>query len=277
MSFYIQKTSGEKEIFDLNKLRTSLHQAGAKDTLIETIIHEIERLHPTSTKAIHGIAFSILQEQEPHIAARYNLRHALIELGPAGFPFEQFVAQIFKAQGYTTKTDITVQGACVEQEVDVIATKEAEQIMVECKYHHQIGMKVDIKVTLYVQARFEDIQKKNGFNQAWLFTNTKFTSEAITYANCMKMKLTGWSYPSDNNLAHLIDKFGLHPITALTSLTNKEKRELMQAGLLLCRDAEKYRGELKNLGRSEDAIEKIIREAHAICKINLSDAKNIQK
>ncbi len=267
MAFYIKKSSGEKEIFDLHKFRTSLHQAGAKDKLIETIIHEIERLRPRSTKAIHAIAFTILQEQEPHIAARYNLRRALTELGPAGFPFEQFVAQIFKHLGYTTKTDIIVQGACVEHEIDVIAEKDHQQIMVECKFHHQLGMKVDVKVALYVRARFEDIQKKDGFTQAWLFTNTKFTSEAITYADCVNMKLTGWSYPSDNNLAHLIDKFSLHPITALTSLTNKEKRELMHIGLILCRDAEKYKDKLINIGLSEYAINKLIREAHAVCTL----------
>lgn len=266
MTFYIKKSSGEKEMFDLHKFRTSLRQAGAKDRLIETIIHELERLHPRSTKAIHAIAFTMLQEEEPHIAARYNLRRALTELGPAGFPFEQFVARILMQLGYTTRTDVIVQGACVEHEIDVIGQKDTQQVMVECKFHHQMGLKIDVKVALYVQARFEDIQKRDGFNQAWLFTNTKFTSEAITYADCVNMKLTGWAYPADNNLAHLIDKFGLHPITALTSITNKEKRELMHAGLILCRDADKYQDELKNLGLSEYAIDKLLREAHAVCK-----------
>ena len=268
MTFYIKKTSGEKELFDLHKFRSSLHNVGANDRLIDTIIHEIERLRPKSTKAIHAIAFTILQEQEPHLAARYNLRRALAELGPTGFSFEQFVAKILTHQGYTTQTDVIVPGACVEHEVDVIATKDNEYIMVECKFHHQMGLKVDVQVALYVQARFEDVQKKDSFNQAWLFTNTKFTSEAIAYANCMNMKVTGWSYPADNNLAHLIDKFGLHPITALTSLTNKEKRELIRAGFILCRDVEKYRDLLSSFGLSEYAINKLIQEAHAVCKVN---------
>lgn len=267
MAFYIKKTSGEKEIFDLHKFRTSLHQVGAQDQLIETIIHELERLRPKSTKAIHAIAFTILQEQEPHIAARYNLRRALTELGPAGFHFEQFVAHILKRLGYTTTTNVIVQGACVEHEIDVIGEKDNQKTMIECKFHHQLGLKVDVKVALYVQARFEDIQKKDGYHQAWLFTNTKFTSETITYANCVNMKLTGWSYPSDNNLARLIDEFGLHPITALTSLTHQEKKELIHAGLILCRDIEKYKNILENLGLSEYAINKLIQEAHAVCKI----------
>lgn len=268
MTFYIRKTSGEKELFDLHKFRSSLRHIGAKEKLIDTIIDEIERLRPKSTKAIHAIAFTILQEQEPHLAARYNLRRALAELGPAGFSFEQFVAKILAHQGYTTQTNVIVQGACVEHEVDVVATKDNEHVMVECKFHHQMGLKVDVKVTLYVQARFEDIQKKDSFNQAWLFTNTKFTSEAIAYANCMNINITGWSYPADNNLARLIDKFGLHPITALTSLTNKQKRELIHGGLILCRDVEKYRDLLNSLELSEYVINKLIREAHAVCKVN---------
>ncbi len=160
MAFYIKKTSGEKEIFDLRKFRSSLRQAGANDKVINIIIHEIERLRPKSTKAIHGIAFTILQEQEPHIAARYNLRRALTELGPAGFPFEQFVAQILRHLGYETETDVIVPGACVEHENDVIAKKDNEHIMLECKFHHQIGLKVDVKVTLYVKRALKTYKKK---------------------------------------------------------------------------------------------------------------------
>ncbi len=267
MPFYIRKASGEKELFDLHKFRLSLRQAGANEALIDSIIDEIERLRPKNTKSIHGIAFSLLQGQEPNIAARYNLRRAITELGPAGFHFEQFVAQILIHQGYTTETDVIVPGVCVEHEVDVVAKKGNEHIMLECKFHHQIGLKVDVKVVLYVQARFEDIQKRDSFNQAWLFTNTKFTSEAITYANCMNIKITGWSYPSDNNLALLVDKLGLHPITALTCLNSREKRELVRSGLILCRDAEKHRSLLSSFGLSEHAIDKLIQEAYAICKI----------
>jgi Holliday junction resolvase len=267
MAFYITKSSGEKELFDLHKFRASLHQAGAREPLIETIIHEIKRIHPKTTKAIHAIAFTLLQEQEAHIAARYNLRRAIIELGPAGFSFEQFVAQILKSEGYSTQTDVIVPGSCVEHEVDVIAQKDDAKIMVECKFHHSMGVKVDVKVVLYVQARFEDIQKQDSFTQPWLFTNTKFTSEAITYADCKNMRLTGWSYPAGNNLAHLIDKFGLHPITALTTLTHRQKNDLINNGLILCRDIEKYIYVLKNFGLSEHAIDTIVKEAHAVSKV----------
>lgn len=267
MTFYIKKTSGEKETFSLRKLRASLRQVGADDKLIDTIVHEIERLHPKSTKAIHAIAFSLLQKQEPHIAARYNLRRALMELGPAGFSFEQFIARTLTHLGYSTTTNVVVPGACVEHEVDIIAEKDNQQTIVECKFHHRLGLKIDVKVTLYVQARFEDIQRKKRCDHVWLFTNTKFTSEAIAYANCMNMKLTGWSYPTDNSLARLIDRFGLHPITALTSLSNREKKELIRAGLILCRDAGQQKDLLKSIGLSGYAIKKLIREAHAVCKI----------
>lgn len=267
MAFYIKKTSGEKELFNVNKFRQSLRQAGANNALINTIEKEVERIHPKSTKAVHAIAFTILQEQEPHLAARYNLRRAIMELGPAGFPFEQFVAHILNNLGYATKTDVIVPGKCVEHEIDVIAEKEGKRTMVECKFHHSLGLKVDVKVTLYVQARFEDIQSSNGYHNVWLFTNTKFTSEAITYADCVNMKLTGWSYPADNNLMHLIDKFGLHPVTALTSLTRKQKKEFIKAGFIMCHDAEKYKDLLKKFMISEEDAVKILKEAHAVCGI----------
>ena len=62
------------------------------------------------------------------------------------------------------------------------------------------------------------------FHQAWIVTNTKFTSNAIRYAQCAGIGLIGWSYPHNDNLASLVDKYCLHPITAL-SLINKNKKE----------------------------------------------------
>ena len=78
-------------------------------------------------------------------------------LGPTGFPFEQFVAEIFKAEAYSTITDQIVQGKCVEHEIDVVAWKEKELIMVEAKFHTDFNLKSDLKIVLYVKARYDDI------------------------------------------------------------------------------------------------------------------------
>ena len=126
-----------------------------------------------------------------------------MELGPSGFPFEQFVAEIFRSKGYETVTDQIVLGGCVEHEIDVVAWKKDELIMNEVKFHGDIGLKSDLKVVLYVHARFEDLAenvyeyggKTHKLTGGWLITNTKFTVSAIKYAVCKKMNIVGWNYP----------------------------------------------------------------------------------
>jgi len=46
----------------------------------------------------------------------------------------------------------------------------------------------------------------------WLITNTKFTTEALKYGECMKIKMTGWLYPQNNSLETIIEKNKAYPI-----------------------------------------------------------------
>ncbi len=147
--------------------------------------------------------------------------------------------------------------------------------MVECKFHNRMGIKSDVKVTLYVYARFEDIRdaweadhkSSSHFHHVWLATNTQFTSEAIKYGECKGMKLLGWGYPAKDNLAQLIEKYNLFPITTLTSLTKSQKRQFMKKGFVLCKDARKHVKTLQSLGLSMPEIKKIVEESEAVCKV----------
>jgi transposase InsO family protein len=272
---YIRKSSGEKQRFNLHKFRRSLLKAGAQEKDITTIIHRIKKEKPKSTQRIHEIATEMLQKQNPPVADRYNLKRALMELGPHGYPFEKFVAHLFSLQSYKTETNRVVPGACVDHEVDIVANKNNHHYMIECKFHNRIGMKSDVKVTLYVQARFEDIrdaweQKEHGreeYHQAWVATNTQFTSEAIRYGECKNMQLLGWGYPAKDSLAELIQKYDLFPITTLTSLTKYQKRTFLKKGLVLCKDARSHKKMLENMGLKPREIQKIISEAEAVCKL----------
>jgi len=114
-------------------------------------------------------------KKSPSIAARYNLKRALMELGPAGYPFEQFVAHIFSAQDYETIINQIISGNCIDHEIDITATKASKHFMIECKFHNRTGLKTNIKVILYIQARFEDVrteweqrpQDSHKFHRAW--------------------------------------------------------------------------------------------------------------
>ncbi len=271
MSFYIRKYSGEKQRFDLDKFRRSLFKSGASDAIANSIIDYVEQVHPTSTKQLQQITLQFLQKHAPPIADRYNLKRALMEFGPHGFPFEQFVAHLFKAQGYEVETDMIVPGSCVTHEVDVIASKNNNYEMIECKFHNKPGLKTDVKVSLYVQARFEDIygrDENKKFKQAWLITNTKLTTEAIKYSECKNINLISWDYPHTNNLAQLIQHYNLFPITTLTSLNRYQKGILLQNGLVLCKDAPTQRPLLARAGLKAGEIDALLQEAHAVCKIS---------
>ena len=90
----IKKASGEEVEFSVDKLRTSLSRSGASKQVIESILQEVKsHLFPgISTKRIYKLAFSLLKKEAKPSAARYQLKNAIMELGPSGFPFEKFIA-----------------------------------------------------------------------------------------------------------------------------------------------------------------------------------------
>lgn len=277
MGFTIKKENNEIKEFDIEKFRRSITRPGTSPALIEELVEKVQKNASQfkSSDDIFSYAFELLKEKEPYAAIKYNLKRAILEFGPTGFPFEKFVAEIFKAQGYQTKTNQIVKGWCVDHEIDLIVEKGNEQFMIECKFHNELGYRTHVQVPLYTEARFHDIKKtwtpdnpKHKLMHTWIVTNTSFTYEALKYSNCIGIKLTSWDYPQTENLAHLIVKFNLYPVTALTSLTHKQKSLCIQEGFILAKDIEKNIPILKKIGLDDSEIQKIIDHCTFICKAN---------
>src|SRR3990172_5624940 len=217
---WVVKASGEKEEFDIEKIKRTCLKAGATDSLANQIAREVEkRAHNgISTREILRITLKLLEKEKPFIAARYDLKGAIFRLGPAGFAFECLVAEIMKEQGFKARTHSLIRGFCVEHEVDVIATKDDKTYMMECKYHNLPGIYTGLREALYTYARFLDLVKGSEnktcqkFDQPWLVCNTRFSDDAIQYSECAGLKLLGWSYPEEN-LREMIEKKKLYPIT----------------------------------------------------------------
>jgi hypothetical protein len=212
----ILKASGSREAFDVEKLRASLLRSGASGEAVESVVNHVlpELKDGMSTHDIYEHAYKFLSEWKKPIAERYSLRRAVMNLGPTGFLFEDLVAEILKEKGYSVLTDQTVLGACVPHEVDVVAWNDKKLIMVEAKFHNELGTKSDLKVALYVKARIDDL-KQNIFNyggkdrkldEGWLITNTKFSSTALHYGLCNNMIMIGWNYPEKGNLQDMIEE-----------------------------------------------------------------------
>jgi Holliday junction resolvase len=241
---WIVKASGETEKFDSEKIKRTCMKAGASEELANKIAKEVENksYDGISTKEILHIALSLLKKEKPMVAARYDLKGAIFRLGPAGFTFEHLVAEIFKEYEYGTKVHTIIRGGCVSHEIDIIATKENNNYMVECKYHNIPGVYTGLREALYTYARFLDLQDgfKSGlcrkFNQPWLVCNTKFSEDAVQYANCKDMRLIGWNYPANQGLEYMIEKNKLYPITMLRKLDGESLEKLANANLLLIKD-----------------------------------------
>lgn len=240
----IVKANGKRETFDPEKLRFSLLHSGASKEATEEVLAKIlpDLRSGMTTHDIYKHAFQILSGINKPVARRYSLRRAVMDLGPSGFPFEDFVAEILRAKGFDCATRQTVLGGCVPHEMDVVAWNEKKLIMIEAKFHNELGIKSDLKVVLYIHARFEDLKgnvfsyggKNRKITDSWLITNTKFSSTAIHYAECKNMTLIGWNYPEKGNLQDMIEEEGLHPVTCLTTLSDEEKRQLLASGVVLC-------------------------------------------
>jgi hypothetical protein len=253
----IVKADGKHETFDPEKLRFSLLNSGAsKEATEEVIEHLVPSLHSgMTTNEIYRHAFEILKKINKPVARSYSLRRAVMDLGPSGFPFEDFVAEILRAKGLECVTRQTVLGGCVPHEMDVVAYNDKKLIMIEAKFHNELGTKSDLKVVLYIKARFDDI-KENVFSyggkdrkitDAWLVTNTKFSSTAIHYGVCKNMTLIGWNYPEKGNLQNMIEEEKLHPVTCLTTLTTEQKKLLLTNGVVLCSNIKGNPGVLRRL------------------------------
>jgi hypothetical protein len=271
----IIKVNGKRELFNPEKLKMSLLRAGANEATIAEVMDAVEsHLEPNMTTShVYDYAFRVLHKLSKSLAVKYSLKRAIMDLGPDGFPFEKFIAEIFKAKGYETLTDQVVQGECVEHEMDVVAWNEKELIMVEAKFHNELGYKSDIKVALYMKARFDDLKEstfsfgdeKRKMTKSLLITNTKFTDHAIRYGQCQGLNMIGWNYPSHGNLQDLIEETGIHPITALSSISVNDKKYLLKNGVILCRDVLKFKDKLVGFGIDKRKVPELIDEASTMC------------
>ena len=274
----IIKADGSSEVFDPRRLVVSLERSGAGVHTAERIANAItDTVVPgASSKEIYTRAFSLLRKEARPIAARYALRRALLELGPTGHPFEDFMSHLYRKEGWQVETRKIIQGKCVPHEIDFYASHPEQNIFLaaELKYHNDPSYKTDLKVALYVKSRFDDIfacdstARACPIDRGLLVTNTKFTSEAIAYAECAGVELLGWGYPSDNNLFMRMSHARVYPVTALTSLSSAEKRLLIEHRVVAVDEVVQDRRLLDVLHLSSERVGELLAEADGLLSLS---------
>ena len=274
MSFLVTKADGTSEYFKVEKLRRSLRRAGATPQEVNEIVVDVSNTMTSgmNTQEIYRNAFTRLREHQAPAAARYSLRRALFGLGPTGFPFELFLGKLFETDGYKVQTGIIIPGKCAEHEIDVAAYRNDHSFVGEAKFHARPGIKSDLQVAMYSYARLLDLKENKicsedicGIKEFWLITNTKFTSAAEKYAECVGVKLLSWDYPRHNNLHDRIERAKAYPITVLQSLTSSQIEALIARNINMCRDILEQPHALQHLHLSAKKLEAVMQEVTEIC------------
>ena len=271
----IIKADGRKSPFLEERLITSLERVGANEELIRQITRQVQEqlTPPVKTNHIYRLVYNELRKRSRPLAARYKLRRAVYELGPSGYPFEAYVGEIFRHLGYDVRVGIVEKGRCVQHEIDVLADKNGRRISVECKFGNSSSRRIDVKVPLYIYARFVDLKQawkqESGDDkreyEGWIVTNVQFTDDAIQYGKCAGLRMVSWRYPQEGNLQNIIEHSALYPVTVLASLTNAEKKHLLKQNIVLAKALLHRRDLLQELQMSPTRIRRCMEEVEGLC------------
>jgi hypothetical protein len=275
--FTVIKQDGMQEEFSREKLRESLRRSGVATWLVDEITHAVEdkfaRKKKVPTEKIYAFVKQRVQKKSKNSIPRYTMKRSLLTLGPTGFPFEQFLAKVFEAKGYQTRTGQILQGKCVTHEMDIVAWDEHELLFIEVKFHNQLKIRSDTKTALYIKARMDDLADTKStlsgspqkMTQGVLITNTKFTSSALKYGLCAGIDMISFDYPQKGNLYDLVEETGLHPLTCLTELSKGHKKKLLDQGYITCKVLADDPKILDKLNMNPQKKERILDEINTIC------------
>ena len=261
MPLYVIKSDKTKEEYREEKVISALKRAKVSEEDIEKILKKIKEKLPevVTTKELYKFIFEELKKEKRSGAYRFNLKNSLYLLGPSGYPFEKYIAHLFKEYGYFAKHNLIFKGFCLSYEIDILIEKNDEKFLGECKFHQEKGKKNDIKTVLYAYARHLDILKTNKDYKLLLVTNTKFTSEAIEFAKCYSINLLSWNFPLEKNLPQLIEEKRFYPLTIFDFLSKKTLTSLFNYDIVSIKDfLNKDDGYLKKIsGLNEEEIKNL--------------------
>lgn len=241
----IIKSHGKSVPYDSQKVRASIIRTGAKPAVADRVVVEVEKRmrDGMTTKELYGMVFEELRKESLCYACRYNLRTAILKMGPAGFKFEKYVAAILRAYKYDARVpEGEMDGSCVKHEIDVIAEKSGRAMFIEAKFRNHFSHNVNLKDTMATWSRFMDlvdgasVGKSMHFDEAWIVTNARFSDRAKQFGVCKGIHMIGWSYPQERSFQGMVDYTTLYPVTVLGDLKEGELEKMSDARMMLCRE-----------------------------------------
>jgi len=241
-NFFIFKADGRKVRFNPNKIISTCMRAGADRKTAQKILKKVryDVFRDMGTSDIYKLVLQAISEEKDSVGLhrRYQLKDSIMNLGPSGHIFENYVAYLLPYYDLkVSKTRVNIKGICVMHEIDLIGVSNSGEFMIECKHNSHRGAFVGLKETLYTHARFLDTSPR--FLGEIIFCNSKISSNAKKYASCIGQQVYSWRYPSEKSLEKIIEKNKLYPITIL-NLSAKELDIFYGINLIVAKDLLKY-------------------------------------
>lgn len=245
-------------MFNENKILSTCRRAGANRKTAQRILKNVKSqiYQGIGTDNIYKLVLNAISEERggPALRQRYQLKEAIMKLGPNGFAFENYVGNVMHhygldIQGIRSK----VKGECTTHEIDLIALSKKKKFLIECKHNSYRGGYVGLKVSLYTHARFLDTLPM--FDAEAIVCNAKVSQNAKKYAKCIGQQIFSWRYPPKQSLEKIIEDYKLYPITIL-NLNSYELEKFSELNIMIAKDILKYKTpELSKLsGISEKRI-----------------------
>lgn len=245
---FVTKADGTREPFQKGKIINTCMRMHAGKEAAEIIAEKIEsRVYDgVPTYKILRMIFIYLKKYRPAIRQQIDLRKAISLLRPKP-DFELFVDLLLREYGYQVTPNQIVQGRCIEHEIDAIAQKNDETLMVEVKHHLNHHTYTSLDVCKETWATFEDLTEgfKLGLNsikftKALIVCNTKFSEHARRYAKCRGIEHIGWKAPPEGGLEQKIEEKKLYPITLIKGLGKETEGKLGDNGIVLLKQLTEY-------------------------------------
>ena len=235
---FIIKADGRRVLFNENKILSTCRRAGANKKTAQQILKNVRSqvYQGIHTKDIYKLVLQAISKQvgKTGLHHRYQLKDAIMNMGPTGFPFENYVGKILSHYGFEiVGLRNKVRGKCAVHEIDLIGKFEQKKFMIECKHSSVRGSFIGLKVALYTHARFLDTLPS--FEGEAIVCNAKVSQSAKQYSKCIGQKILSWRYPPEKSLEKIIDDHKLYPITVL-NLSSKELEKFSLHNIMLLQD-----------------------------------------
>jgi len=278
----VRKADGALEPYDGSKvLRTALRM-GLSRSRAEELVQEI------SSKVYDGIPtreiLSLIREVacrlRPELSHLKDLREAISEMRPKP-DFEEYVRIVLRAAGYMVEPGRVLEGRCVDHEIDGIAFRDDEVLIVEVKHHVNPHSYTGLETVLELWAALEDLREgyrlgfhSYPFTSAILVCNTKISAHAERYARCKGIRYMAWNYPRALALRDLIHAHQIYPITMIKTISEAQAAKLGDRGIVAIHQLrELRRDELAEiLGEGEEYSEQLMKLAEALLARDRGDS-----